>query len=209
MAASDGGRSEGSNDPASTGAPTGRASLADDPAARAPGASSPAAWTSSLPGAAAGAMQRAVKASTPSRITVVRFALGMPVGLVISMTLCGLLALVYPLTAPMAFFLTLSTTMATGILLARGLPLKDAFTNEERLRLERLQDLYDMRMEPIDRRAKQMQAHGMSGAEIEAALGPEWRRVREEYDGALAALGATREDPRPALPAGPPRPPEP
>lgn len=40
----------------------------------------------------------------------------------------------------------------------------------------------------------------MSGPEIEAALGPEWQRVRADYDRALAALSTTSAASRPALP---------
>lgn len=214
MAASDGGRSEGSNDPASKSAPTGEAPLVN-PAASAARVHAPSAKPQAPELLAlrtpvlTGAMERAVKASTPSRATAVRFAVGVPVGLIVSMVVSALLTMAYPLTAPMSFFLTLSTTMATAILFARGFPLKDAFTNKEHLQLERLRALYDMRMEPIDRRAKQMHEHGMTGPEIEAALGSEWRRVREDHDRALVGLdagGATR----PALPAeAPENPPSP
>lgn len=192
MAASDGGRSEGSNDPASKSAPTGEAQLVDPAASagRASSAKPQAPGPLALrPPILAGAMERAVKASTPSRATTVRFVLGLPAGVVVSMVGSSLLTLAYPLTAPMSFFLTLSTTIATALLFARGFPLKDAFTNKEHLQIERLRALYDMRMEPIDRRAKQMQEHGMTGPEIEAALGPEWQRVREEHDRALVGLG--------------------
>lgn len=210
MAASDGGRSEGSNDPASMGAPTGEAPLVNRTAAAArvsdPSAKLPVSGRSALPMTiVSGAMARAVKASTPSRATAVRFALGVPVGLVVSMVISALVTLFYPLTVPMSFFLTLSTTMATAILFARGFPLKDAFTNKERLQLERLRDLYDMRMEPIDRRAAQMREHGMTGPEIEAALGPEWQRVREEHDRSLAALDAAAGATLPVLPAEAPK----
>lgn len=83
-----------------------------------------------------------------------RFAVGVPVGLLVSMVVSTLVTLVYPLTAPMAFFLTLSTTIATAILFAAGFPLKDAFTTEEDLRLERERRIYDERTAALDARAR-------------------------------------------------------
>lgn len=207
MAASDGGRSESSNDSARTSAPTGPAPLVKDAAsaARVQEAigSQRASWRSFLPMATTSAMWRAVRAATPSRVSTVRFALGVPMGLVLSMVISAIVAPFYPLTAPMSFFLTLSTTMATGLLFAAGFPLKDAFTTAERLQLERHKAIYVERKAAIDERARQMLEHGMSGSEIEAELGPEWRRVREDYDDAIAGFETTNGATQPALSARP------
>lgn len=134
------------------------------------------------------AMAVAVKASTATEARVVRFSLGVPVGLLLSALASALLAPSFPLTAPMAFFLTVSLTIATGIFFAAGFPLRDAFTTEERRMLERVDILYRKQMNALSERVAEMRDNGMAGPEIEARIGPERDRVIGELRSALQKI---------------------
>jgi hypothetical protein len=134
------------------------------------------------------AMARAVAVSIATPAMAVRFALGLPVGLVASMVACAVLTALIPLTAPMAFFLTLSLTSATGILFVRGFPLKDVFDSQERMALERAKALYEMRAEALDRRAGQLREGGMTNREIAEKLEGEQQRALEDYQAELVRI---------------------
>lgn len=132
--------------------------------------------------AVAKAVERAVASSTTTPGRTVRFALGVITGFVASMALVGVLALVYPMSAPFALlYLVLPVTIATGLVFTRIIPLKDGFTTAAHLKLERAQYLLKAKNEALDIREAQMRQNDVPGPEIEALLRPDRQRAQEEY----------------------------
>jgi hypothetical protein len=139
--------------------------------------------------AVAKVVERAVVASTRTPARAVSFAIGVAGGFVLSIALVGLLTLVYPVSAPFAlFYLVLPLSIASGLISTRMLPLRDFFTTEAHLELERAKHLLKEKNDVLDLRETQMRENAVPGPEIEAELGPDRRRANEEYFEVLAKL---------------------
>ncbi len=140
----------------------------------------------------------AVDRSIRSRVKVTLFALGFPIGLLVSTVVISLLAMVYPVTAPMALFWTISIAFASALLLSR-VPLYGVFTSEEARAIERIGELYTLEVAAIDDEERRLMACGTDRREIEAQLSPKRDEVAGTYREELAKIRGTSS---PALPPG-------
>jgi hypothetical protein len=142
-----------------------------------------------------GALQRSV--ATPGR--EVAFAVGLGVGAFVAVIGAVVLNTVYPLSAPMAAALVLALSLSSGLVCARVLPFKDAFTRREVLVLERAKHLFDLESSAVDALERQLKEGGVAAADVQARVGPERTRAFERYRQVLAQMAKDRNSVREVL----------